>query len=1092
MALNTREMLLVLRVSDRTGGALRRVSRDLGGMQNKQQLAAQTSYQKSLAQTTAIRAKDARAASTQATMALRNLRNQKAAAESAIISLKQQGAQDAVVTRRLNEQVAAYNRLTAAIGRQTDVAKGLRTTRLQTAAAADFAASKYSLLQQRDSELKWAGLERGARLAEHLGRALAIGGTVGVLALGASAKQAAGAQTQVALAATQARTPGAPASQTLEKQRQLMAVVLQQMKQFPAASQDMANSLYEIFSGTNIQNIPKAAGYLKTFNQMAVAGGTDLKTMTDAGLTLYNNFMQGASPEFKTMAGAANEFFAAVRYGRMNAAQFAGSLSQVIPIAQRAGLTFHDIGAAMAYITRQTGGARARYDATGLARLIEAFNNPNVQTGLKNYGVQVIDPVTKKMHSLYQIMQQIAKRVPNLQGAESLNFFKQISSLGSGGRSQGTSGFINARRIFSYLYEGIKTGQYQKVLQDITKDQNEFKNSYAAMAQTPGVKWEVFINQLKALSIVIGTAVIPVFAELGGYIERAVNWFQSLSPQTQKMIAQFALFVSVGALVGGAVLMIVGGLASLFLTIRIGLRSFGLLGAETGAVNVRMLMFMGVLGGLIVILWKFPGLFQQVTNAVGGTKNMIMLLSILVGVLTFQKMIGGLVGVAAEATIATSEVRNLRGALLGLPTAIAITIAITRVITELHGLGGRNAPKITKPVNAANLGGYYVPGTGGKPVFHFGGMPSDIQKASISGFATPDRDPTGKLGGLEARKRYEAAQAALDKLNKQAAVLAIQTGIPTANIQKLELNVLKAKEALIGLSPTDVKKNLAGQLRLANATSALQTATTKAQSDAYLKAVNTRVAAETRAQKKGLADQTRAAKAAAKLQNTTYADALTNLSSMYQSFFQQQQQNYGSLFQGPVLTGARMQTITQWGGHASPADLLKDIRSQNFQYGRFNRLVGRLGRRGAPTELVNQLRAAGPAAMQDIYNLTKMTPTQWKQYVAAFKSGQAAIKQQTMAQLNSQINLYKQHGVKVAQAIVAGITSQDQKVSHAIDNMLRKAIGLKPTADYTAKPKATTVNHIYHISGTPGDYHKTRAAVRHSLFRVRAHTVGAG
>lgn len=229
----------------------------------------------------------------------------------------------------------------------------------------------------------------------------------------------------------------------------------------------------------------------------------------------------------------------------------------------------------------------------------------------------------------------------------------------------------------------------------------------------------------------------------------------------------------------------------------------------------------------------------------------------------------------------------------------------------------------------------------------------------------------------------------------------------------------------------------------------------------------------------------------AKAQNTIYTDALSNLTTMYQQFLSQQQSNYGSLFQGPVLQGARIQTIAQWGGHASPADLLKDVKAQNFQYHRLNRMIGHLGRRGAPAELVNQLRAAGPTAMQDIYELTKMSAPQWKQYVAAFKSGQTAIKQQTMAQLNSQIDLYKQHGIKVAQAIVAGITSQDQKVSRAIDNMLRKAIGLKPTAGYTPGPHKGSINQTIHIHGNPGDYHKARAATRHALWGVRVHTVGS-
>lgn len=1105
MALNTREMLLVLRVSDRTGGALHKVARDLGGVQNRNALAQQMQYRQGIAGLSAARMKDARIASAQATVTLRNFRLQKNAAESAIVALKQQAAQDAVVTRQINEQVASYNRLTAAIAKQTDVAKGLRTVRLQTALAAGQDAQAVTNLGHRIDQLKWAGLQRGVALMQHLGRAATIGGAIGTYALGASAQQAAGFQTQLGLAATQARPAGAPATATLRIQQGLMKVVLNQMKQFPAASQDMANSLYEIFSGTNIQNIPKAASYLRTFNQMAVAGGTDLKTMTDAGLTLYNNFMVGVSPEFKNMSQAANLFFAAVRYGRMNAEQFATSLSSVVPIAKEAGLSFRDVADAMAFLTRQSGAKFTSRDATGLMRLIQLFARPEMKKGLQQVGVQVEDLRTHKMRPLLQIMEQIAnsKFGKSISGTvEAVTAFKTLSAAGGAGTgSRGFQGTAQAARIFAFMLNNIK--EYHQVAQEVNRDQNEFNKSYAAMSQQPGIRWQVFTNQLKALSIVIGSAVIPQFAVLGGYIEKAINWFQQLSPHTQHLIAVFALFTSVGSLVGGVILTIVGGLASLFLAVRTGLVSFGFLGAETGAISARMALFMPILGGVLYLLIRYPGILSAVTNAVGGLRNLLIGLAAALAAIKFSGFLMGLTAVESESVVAAGAVDMLRLALLRISAIGVITLGVEVLLNrgrvdkavgnflDSHGagfLGGTNEAKRT-PKQAQALYSKFVKAFGKTKANQL-----MLESNKLLGIEPVSGvpDPTGKLGGIAARKQYDTAQAALERLNKQAAVLAIQTGVPSVNIQKLEANVLKAKEALRGISPLDIKKNMAAQMKLLDAESALRAATTTAQSQSYLKAVNSKYAAETKAQKKALSDQTKAAKAAATAQNTTYADALSNLKSLYQQFFGEQQSNFGSLFQGPVLTGARMQTLTQWGGHATGKDLLKDIKSQVFQYNRFNRLVGSLGRRGAPKELIDQVRAAGPTAMQDVYNLTKLTPSQWKQYVAAFKAGQNAVKAATMAQLNGQIGMYKQHGIKVAQAIVSGITSQDQKVSAAIDNMLRKAIGLKPTASYkpTAHKGNIAGNTTIHVHGSPGDYHKTTAAIRHSLFRTRIHTGG--
>jgi hypothetical protein len=118
-----------------------------------------------------------------------------------------------------------------------------------------------------------------------------------------------------------------------------------------------------------------------------------------------------------------------------------------------------------------------------------------------------------------------------------------------------------------------------------------------------------------------------------------------------------------------------------------------------------------------------------------------------------------------------------------------------------------------------------------------------------------------------------------------------------------------------------------------------------------------------------------------------------------------------------------------------------------------------------------------------------MTPAQWKAYVSAFKKGQAEIKAQTMAQLNSQIALYKQHGKNIAKAIVAGITSEDRRLQTAIERMLRREFGLKPTKNFKPSPRNVTIHHETHYHGAPSDV-RTRTLERHNSFRIRAHLSG--
>jgi TP901 family phage tail tape measure protein len=1231
VALSTRELLLVLRVSDRTGGALRRVSRDIGGLSSRQNLqmarqAQQINVQRantarriaaqnlisSRSGTAALRVEGQRLAFDKnrtidafkrAGIEQSARRNYEAQLNNAVklsrlerhiaagkavkgfnvaeTRAMHQAALNSAATLRREEELLAQKagvaagslsglalqeqKLTAATvelsAREAVLKERFRTT----SDAARLQAARLVEIQSAQAQLRWDKLERGAQLMEHVGRVAAIGGVIGTLGLGGAARTAADFQTQLALAASQARRVGAPATQTLEKSARLQKVVLQQMRQFPATSKEMADSLYEIFSGTNIQRIDQAAGALTLFNKMAVAGGTDLGTMTQAGISLINNFDKGQY-SIQNMTKEANLFFASVRYGRMNAQQFADSFNNIIPIAKEAGLQFKDVADAMAFITRQSGARATSRDATGLARLIDLFSRKEVQQGLNKYGVAVTD-VTGKMRPLLDIITDIQKRINLRPGTETNQFFKRISALGGAGQgSKGLAGTQQARRVFAYLINDLD--QYRKVSELVNRDTNEFQKSYAALAQTPGVKWQVFINQLKALAITIGTAVIPVFGQLGGYVERAINWFNGLSPATQNTIAKMALFVSIGALVGGTVLMIVGGITSLVLTMRLALRSFGFLGAEAGFISARFALFLGTAGALLFLLIKYPGILHRMITLVGGLKEAIALLGIAMIGLKFGPMILGMIGIGTAAKRGAGGVKILDLAIRRfLPIAAAIAAyEVFRGATTKHPKGAiqRGIHHFIYDDTAATEHFVRVHGQ-----LYEKGSVAELEARRGIGERGQARVFEHGLGGANAATvaRARRAQLALVQTNKKAAALAISTGLPTANVFKLEKTILQAKEALRTLDPVkDFKKYMAEEEKLYRAQATLQQNIDRAKYDAYIKSVNAKTSAEKKAQghlatitrtqyfselknvvklrnaylrshsaadaekyftarnrlakessdsekqytsdairrtdaayKKSISDRKAAArkelqdqKRRAQEQNRIYADALSNLMNMYQQFNQEQQSNFGNIFQGPVLTGQRAQTLAQWGQHAGPADILKDLRAQVFQYGRFNRLVGSLGRRGAPRELVNQLRAAGPQAMSEIYAITKMTPAQWKAYVAAFKRGQSEIKKETMAQLNSQIAMYKQHGRNIARAIVSGITSQDVKVQKAIDNMLRRALGLKPTKDFKPAPSKGNIagSTTIHITGHPGD-HRTGAAIRHQMWRTRVHTSGA-
>jgi len=227
-------------------------------------------------------------------------------------------------------------------------------------------------------------------------------------------------------------------------------------------------------------------------------------------------------------------------------------------------------------------------------------------------------------------------------------------------------------------------------------------------------------------------------------------------------------------------------------------------------------------------------------------------------------------------------------------------------------------------------------------------------------------------------------------------------------------------------------------------------------------------------------------------QQNNFKNALSNITNMYNTFFQQQQSNFGALFQGPLMTGPGASTLQNLGFAFGPSSQLKDLTMQTTQYEKFNRTVNRLHRRGAPQALIDQLQAAGPGALKNVEALAKMSPGMWRRYVNMFVRGQNDIKKVAMRQLNEQLKMYREHGRKVAQAIIEGIRTEDSKLQSAMMQLLEKQFGLKPPKGWHPKSQSTNLTHDNRITiNVHGKSDaETTAKVKHAMFTNRAHTAG--
>jgi hypothetical protein len=196
------------------------------------------------------------------------------------------------------------------------------------------------------------------------------------------------------------------------------------------------------------------------------------------------------------------------------------------------------------------------------------------------------------------------------------------------------------------------------------------------------------------------------------------------------------------------------------------------------------------------------------------------------------------------------------------------------------------------------------------------------------------------------------------------------------------------------------------------------------------------------------------------------ATMTSTVMGIYESALQRNQSQLGTLFQGPFMQSAVMQNRQQFGFAARPQDLLKDMRQQVQQFGTFRRTLDKLGKRGAPIELIDQLREMGPESQKAIDQLLRMTPGMFNNYVKAFKKGQSDAATAARQDLERQLAQWHRFGKSVAIAIASGLRSENVVLETTLRNMiLRMFPGAAGQANMQPQPAPVSKNVEYHWHG---------------------------
>ena len=158
---------------------------------------------------------------------------------------------------------------------------------------------------------------------------------------------------------------GQPASSL----RDFQAQILEYSESSSASLQEITQSTYgAISAGVEYKDSLKL---ISAAEKLAIAGKADLGSTTTALVSTLNAF--GASAD--EAGDYADTFFKTVQLGQTTIPELSNTIGRLAPIAAAAGLTFDEMGAAIATITAETGTSTAEA-ITGIRAAVNAFLKP--------------------------------------------------------------------------------------------------------------------------------------------------------------------------------------------------------------------------------------------------------------------------------------------------------------------------------------------------------------------------------------------------------------------------------------------------------------------------------------------------------------------------------------------------------------------------------------------------------------------------------------------------------------------------------------------------------------------------------------------
>lgn len=287
----------------------------------------------------------------------------------------------------------------------------------------------------------------------------------------------------------------------------------------------------------------------------AAAGLGDVGTVADAvasALDAYGISGQNAGRNTLSASKAVAVLIGTITAGKIAPDELARSLGRVIPIANAMGVSFDQVGASIASMTRQ--GLNANLATTGLRAFLQTFlkAQPITEKALATIGTSTAAVRASLAHPKIGVFPtavalrneleaqgrhpiEVNEKTLKAAAAGSADALKAVASAAAAANPQIAKVFPNVRALTAFLIlTGPRRAQnaniFAQLKQDTLDSQKTVKKAYEAMAHTDIGRFRLALTQLRGDALLIGPSVIKAGSGILQFLQGVFSFFQHLGP----------------------------------------------------------------------------------------------------------------------------------------------------------------------------------------------------------------------------------------------------------------------------------------------------------------------------------------------------------------------------------------------------------------------------------------------------------------------------------------------------------------------------------------------------------------------------------